>query len=193
MFQRSAVRSREKIIKGLLTRAFERGGQEEQEKMELLIDWRLAACNYSNKKAALSFRQDYKLSDMKGFVSTGSRGLDAFNWISAMEGRSDTLLDADFERKIKNMEVLHHWVRFFRNSEIQVDLDALKKAQIRSNPRSPIMVDLPALQLCQRDPEDAVYARSLADPSYMSPAVKKGGEVRGSSAFPLMLTKPKFH
>jgi hypothetical protein len=193
MFQKSAVRSREKIIKGLLTRAFERGGQEEQEKMELLIDWRLAACRHSNNKAVLNFSQNYKLSDMRGVVSTGSRGLDAFNWISTMEGRSDTLLDVGFEQKIKNMAVLHHWVRFFRNSEIQVDLDALKNAQIRSNPRSPIMVDLPALKLCQRDPEDAVYARSLADPLYMSPVVKKGGEVIGSSAFPAMLKKPKFH
>ncbi|NQZ13225.1 MAG: hypothetical protein HRT94_00175 [Alphaproteobacteria bacterium] len=172
MFSKPAVRSRKKIIKGLLSRAFDRGGAAEQEKMQLLIDWRLAACRHSNEKALQEFSSDYKLDDMRNYVSSGSRGIDAFNWLSVIDGRNDFLSDmsdAQRKQKIADMERMHYMVRFFKNSEIQVDLEALRKAATRKDPNAPIMVDpANALSTPCRD-RGVVYTKSFETPAYLKP------------------------
>jgi len=167
MISKQYTRSRKTIIKGLLTRAFAKS-QNAGERMELLIDWRLAACNHDNRKAMRNFQTDYKLSDMKGHVSSGSRGIDAFNWVSVLEGRNDSLSDVMFEEKIKEMERMHYISRFFKNSEIKVDLEELLKASRNSNPAAPIHFDLPETQLNQRHPDELVYTKSYEQPSYMT-------------------------
>ena len=168
MFSKSVVRSRKQIIKGLLTRAFSRS-QEDGEKMQLLIEWRLAACNYENTKALRQFTSDYQLDDMRNYVSTGSRGLDAFNFISMLEGRDDTLTDAAVEKRIEDMARMHDMVRFFKNSEIVVDLDAIRREQYLADPKSPILFELPETQPSQRSPLDTVYTKSTKTPAYMKP------------------------
>ena len=193
MFSKSVVRSRKTIIKGLLTRAFERGGAEEQEKMQLLIDWRLAACNHLNNQALRRFDDTYKASDMRGMVSTGSRGLDAFNWLSIIEGRNDTLTDAAFEKRIKDMEHMHYWSRFFKNSKIEVDLEALAKVAFLSDPKSPILFDLPKTQPIQRSAHDVVHIKSAIEPNYMRPLDSRGDEIGNTPVEPLRFNKPKFH
>lgn len=99
MFSKPAVRSSKQIQKGLLKRAFERGGEVEQEKMQLRIDWCLAKSRHCNEKALQEFSSDYKLDDMRNYVPSGSRGIDAFNWISVIEDRNNFLMDmSDAER-----------------------------------------------------------------------------------------------
>lgn len=167
MFSKPAVRSRAKIIKGLLTRAFERGGEKEREQMQLLIEWRLAACRHSNNKALKQFASDYKLDDMRNYVPSGSRGIDAYNWISVIEDRDDFLTDASMDKKIADIERMHHVARFFKNSEIIVDLEKLKIDSYNKNPNAPIIFDLPQTKPSQRSSLDMVYMKSTETPSYL--------------------------
>lgn len=166
MFSRPTVRSRKQIQKGLLRRAFERGGAEAREKMQLLIEWRIAACRHSNEQALQAFSDDYRLDDMQNYVSSGSRGIDAFNWIATIEGRDDRLANMSqeaAEKRIKMMEIMHHWARH----GIVVDREALAKAAMRRDPNAPILVDLPKTQPCQRSEHDPVHVRSFEKPVYL--------------------------
>lgn len=156
--------SREEIKESLIARASKRG--DDLDRIELLIEWRLAACNYFGSETAKSFYSDYKLSDMQGHVSSGSRGIDAFNWVSVIEGRNDTLSDAGFEQRIKEMERMHHISRFFKNSQIKIDLNELVRQARNSTPNAPMYFDLPASQLNQRSDSDMVYEKGYNEPSY---------------------------
>lgn len=170
MFSKEAVRSRKDIQKGLLRRAFQRGGVEAREQMQLLIEWRLAACRHSNEKALDAFSDNYKLDELGAYASSGSRALDAFNWIATIEGRNDRLADMSAEqaeKRIADMARMHDMVRFFKNSEIVVDREALAKAAMRRNPHAPILVDLPRMQPGQRSEQDPVHAKSFETPAYL--------------------------
>jgi hypothetical protein len=164
--------------------------------MQLLIDWRLAACQHANRKAYREFSQNYKLDDMRNIVSTGSRGLDAFNWIATLDGRDDRLTDAEFDKRVKEMERMHHISRFFKNSEIKVDLFALAKKAFLSNPKSPIYFDLPQTELLQRDANDPVYSKVSDDPiktgySYVTQQVSSKKVGMHALELPFQEAKPK--
>lgn len=162
-----SVRSRETIIQGLLTRAFAKS-QEEGERMELLIEWRLAACRHANRVVLQEFSSNYKLKQFSEIGTTGSRGLDAFSWLSVIEGRDDTLTDEVFEKRIAEMERMHYVSRFFKNSKIKVDLEALVKSSKNSDPDAPIIVDVPQTLPNLRSSYDAVHVKSNEQPAFMT-------------------------
>lgn len=87
----TSTRSVEEIKSGLLRRAFNRGGQKEREKMELLIEWRLAACRHSNRQALKKWRNDCKLDSFDKEEADDSRWLNARNLVAHIEGRRDRL------------------------------------------------------------------------------------------------------
>lgn len=103
MFSKPAVRSVEEIKAGLLSRAFERGGQAEADKMALLIEWRPAASRSANEEARLAFAEKF---DPDGFQAqnepTGSRTLDALNWAAYLSGSDERL------RLVFDQQAGHH-------------------------------------------------------------------------------------
>lgn len=176
-----------------MSRAFDRGGVQEQEKMQLLIDWRLASCKYENDQAFRAFTESYKIDDMRNIVPTGSRGLDAYNWLSVLDNRNDFLRDEDYEAKLKEMERMHHVSRFFKNSQIKVDLHALKRQSQLANPQAPITFDIPETQPGQRNDEDAVYFKSNEVPAYLKLLNSQKKEAPISASYMFITKPPKFH
>lgn len=65
------------------------------------------------------------------------------------------------------MERLHHMARFFKNSEIKVDLEALYKEAARKNPASPIMVDPEMVLSTPCRDRGVVYRKSFETPAYL--------------------------
>ena len=184
MFSTSAVRSREDIKEGLLTRAFERGGASERDKMQLLIEWRIAACRHSNEKAAQTFSEEYKVAEASHYMGSGSRGIDAFNWLATIEGRDDRLADISveqFEKKIADMAHMHDMVRFFKNSEIVVDIEAIRREKSRRDPNSPIIVKAPDNLPARRSKDDPVYVRETEKPVYLKTLAEIDAEFEKAS------------
>jgi hypothetical protein len=89
LFQKNVVRSVKEIQASLLSRAFERGGEEEREKMQLLIEWRMAACHHENDLALEALENDYNLEAFNRTDFERSRGIKAHNLIAHLEGRKD--------------------------------------------------------------------------------------------------------
>ncbi len=92
MFSREAVRSVKEIKQGMLSRAFERGGQAEYDKTELLIEWRLAACRHYAQQTALSFDQEYRLEEFNNAPQDCSRALNAMNLVAHIDGSESRLM-----------------------------------------------------------------------------------------------------
>lgn len=152
MFSRPAVRSVEEIKQGLLSRAFARGGQKEYEKMELLIEWRLAQVRHEAQQTIEALDQEYRLSEFENCGPTQSRGIYAFNLVAHIEGRKDRLHDDYAAERIKHMK---RWeeVKLLIKKSIMVDLDSLK----RKSPDAPIEIDHTPMLPDQRSMNDPVY------------------------------------
>ena len=102
MFSKQAVRSVQEIRKGLLSRAFKRGGRPEYEKMKLLIEWRLAATRHYAERSLQAFEDQYRAEEFNRGHRSDSRGIDAFNFVAHIEGREDRLhLTASYEDQVK--------------------------------------------------------------------------------------------
>lgn len=161
--------------------------------MKLLIDWRLASCRHENEQAFRAFTECYKLDDMRQIEPTGSRGLDAYNWLSVIGNRNEFLRDGCSEVKLREMERMHHVSRFFKNSQIKVDLDVLKRQSQKADPRAPIIFDLPVNQCGQRSSEDAVYFKGDKVSAYSKPLGSPEKESQSRASYMFISKPPKLN
>lgn len=93
MFSKRATRqSNAERKKRLLKKAFERGGEEARDKMDLLIEWRLALTRHEASKTSEQMEKKYKLEEFNATDFEDSRYLSASNLVAHIEGRPERLL-----------------------------------------------------------------------------------------------------
>lgn len=164
MFSAPAVRSRKEIQRGLLKRAFERGGEPEREKMKLLIEWRIAACHHANEQALLDFEDTYNAEAFNQTKQESSRWMNATNFIAHAEGRDERLRFTTYDDYVAALKAQikadqpavdrHNKLMDIILNAPQFDLKAIRN----SRPGAPIEIDPPQPVLHDR--------RSDSDPVY---------------------------
>lgn len=196
MFSKATVRSSKEIQRGLLKRAFERGGKPEQEKMQLLIEWRLAACHHANEKALFAFEDKYNAEAFNKTPQEDSRWMNATNFIAHAEGREDRLRFTTHEERVAILKAQikadqpavdrHNKLMDIIWNAPKFDLKAIRN----SRPDAPIEVDLPEPVLHDR--------RSQNDPVFQVQREPEAKDKVGSSevmetVFHYGGAKPTFH
>lgn len=172
MFSKPAVRSSKEIQRGLLKRAFERGGKPEQEKMQLLIEWRLAACHHANEKALFAFEDKYNADAFNQTKQEDSRWMNATNFIAHSEGCDDRLRFTTYEDRVAALkaQIKADQPAVDRHNKLMdIILNAPKfdlKAIRNSRPGAPIEIDPPQPVLHNRRSEhDPVYQVQREQPA----------------------------